>query len=72
MRVSVRIRVEAAARRYFAGESIQRLQHCGRRPLDSKRPGHGDGSLTCASLLSTARLSSDKRGGTPAPRDIAT
>ncbi|CAH2108563.1 unnamed protein product [Euphydryas editha] len=72
MRVPIRIGVEAAARRYLAGECVQRVQHGGRRPLGSERPGHGEASPTFASPLSTAGLSSDKRGGTPSPRVIAT
>ena len=70
--VPVSVRVEAAARRYFAGECVQRLQHGGRRPLGTERPGHGEYPPTCAGLLSTDSLSTDKRGGTPAPRVIAT
>ncbi|CAG4949283.1 unnamed protein product [Colias eurytheme] len=74
VRVFVSVGVVAAARRYLAGECVQRVQHDGRRPLRTKRPGHGEDSPTFATstALSTAGLSADKRGGGPVPRVIAT
>lgn len=74
VRVSVRVRVQAAARRYLAGECVQRVQHGGRRPHRANYPGHGGDAAPCADSARPAdALSADKRrGGTPAPRLIAT
>lgn len=76
-RVSVRVCIKAAARRNLAGECVQCMQHGGRRPLSSKRPGHGDDSTTFVETKvldgGHGALSPDKRrGGTHAPRLIAT
>lgn len=72
-RVSVRVRVQAAARRYLAGECVQGVQHGGRRPHTANCPGHGGDAAPCADARPADALSADKRrGGIPAPRLIAT
>lgn len=73
VRVSVRVRIEAAAARgYLAGERVQRVQHGRRRPA-AVQPRHGDGLELTASPSDNSHgaLSADKSGAGPAPLFIA-
>lgn len=75
--MSVGVWVKAAARRYFAGKSVQRMQHSdgGRRPV-SDQPRHPDDptAIACTSpsqfALSPDNRPDKRRGGLP-PRLIS-
>lgn len=75
--VSVSVWVKAAARRYLAGKSVQRMQHSdgGRRPV-SDQPRHPDDptAIACTSpsqfALSPDKRPDKRRGGLP-PRLIS-